>query len=399
MRWICVFMIVCVTGMLFQAPASAVTVNAFDFTTAALNGESPATTGQFAGPLYVRGRRPNDNNEQLEVQAFLEFDLAGLPNGIVTSATLNLHENNKLNSANSDDLYIARVAAGWNTTDNKPVFDQAIVGGSEFVFGNNGPASAGPAVDIDHSIDVQNIVQNWISNPTSNHGFRLRIADNFVGAAFDDTGDAAPSLDIEIQEITTTEFCLDDFHTANRDGSNPSTGNWTDGGPLFVRERDNNDNPELETEAQLQFDLAGLSDAPIISATLSLHEFNKLNDVNSEDLFIAALAPFAGDFAFNQAIVAGGESSFGNNGAASAGPDVDIFFNIDVTDIVTAWQANPSSNHGFRLRIGEHFVGAAFDHDGDFKPVLTIVQAVPEPATTGLIGLGIFAIAGRRRRR
>ncbi|MFC1806567.1 DNRLRE domain-containing protein [Planctomycetota bacterium] len=177
-----------------------------EFQTAARNGASPAPTGsRVAGaPLFVR-ERANDSDPQLEVRAFLKFDLAEmLTQADAVSATLNLHEFNKLNNVNNAPLYIAAVTEAWDATTNLPSFGQLIDGASEFSFGTNGPANAGAAVDIDFAIDVANIVRGWQADPSSNHGLRIRIGDSFVGAAFDHTGPDAPQLVIEhIPEPTT----------------------------------------------------------------------------------------------------------------------------------------------------------------------------------------------------
>ncbi len=167
------------------------TFNDFVFQTAADNGESPATSGQFAGPLYVR-ERANENNPELEVNAFLKFDLDGLSSDPITEAVLRLVQNNKLNSVNSSPLYVAQVLADWEPGLNDPTFDQAV--GEDIFFGTNGNASDGPPVDIEHVIDLTHIVRQWQEDPASNFGVRLRLDDLFVGAAFDDTGVNAPQL-------------------------------------------------------------------------------------------------------------------------------------------------------------------------------------------------------------
>ncbi len=169
----------------------------FAFTTAAKNGQSPATAGAFAGAeLFVRNRTSSETPEQpaLKVQAFLEFDLADLGQTKIDRAVLLLHEYDKLNSIHSEELLIGQVADAWDLDGNRPAYDQALVDGTEFIFGDNGPASAGPAVDILHEIDVTDIVQAWQLDPSSNHGFRLAIDAGFVGAAFNHTGDLAPLL-------------------------------------------------------------------------------------------------------------------------------------------------------------------------------------------------------------
>jgi hypothetical protein len=89
-------------------------------------------------------------------------------------------------------MFLARVTEDWDPSTTVPVFDGTGVA-DEFTFGNNGPASAGPAVDIDFEIDVTDIVRQWQAGTAENFGFRLSMADAFVGAAFDATGPDAPA--------------------------------------------------------------------------------------------------------------------------------------------------------------------------------------------------------------
>ncbi len=172
----------------------------FEFQTAARNGESPATSGVSGLPsgteLFVR-ERGNDNDPFQEVRAFLKFDTSVLDGITFTQAILKLHEFDKLND-NIEELYIAQVTEDWDPTTNKPTFDQLVDAGSEFSFGNNGVG--GRAQDIDFEIDVTDIVRQWQADPSSNYGFRLRIDDYFVAAAFDHTGPLAPELLIRIPE-------------------------------------------------------------------------------------------------------------------------------------------------------------------------------------------------------
>jgi len=172
------------------ARTTEMTFDGFEFQTASDSGQSPAG-GQFAGPLFVR-ERGNENDPQLEVRAFLKFDLSDLSDAPISKAELHLHQNNKLNNANSSPLFLAQVLEDWEVGTDNPTFDQMV--GEDIFFGNNGPANDGPAVNIDHIVDVTDIVAQWQDDPASNFGFRLSLDDAFVGAAFDHTGPNAPRL-------------------------------------------------------------------------------------------------------------------------------------------------------------------------------------------------------------
>jgi len=164
-----------------------------EFQTAAKNGESPATGGQFAGPLYIR-ERSNDATPEFEVRAFMKFDVAGLDADDVLNATLLMHETSKLNDVNQAQIFAALVTDDWDATSNKPTFDQAVDSASEFRIGQNGAASAGPDVDRYFGIEMTDWVKDWLSGSASNYGLRLRFGDAHVGAAFDESGDFAPRL-------------------------------------------------------------------------------------------------------------------------------------------------------------------------------------------------------------
>jgi hypothetical protein len=173
----------------------------FLFTTASDNGQSPATSGAAGLPtgteLFVR-ERGNETDPQLEVQAFLQFDLSDLAGVVPEKVYLTLHQNHKLNT-NSENMYLGQVADPWDLV-NTPAFDQAIVG-TEILIGENGPGGASTAKD--YKIDVTDIVRDWLRDPASNHGFRLRIDDDYVAAAFDHVGPLAPDLEVVVPEPAT----------------------------------------------------------------------------------------------------------------------------------------------------------------------------------------------------
>lgn len=168
-----------------------------DYVTAARNGDSPAVSAQWGGgtDFFVRGRRggASNGNPQLETQLFFRFDLSSLLDLALESVTLELNQNSKLNAVNSGDLYLATVTEDWNSSGSAPGFNSTGTA-DEFVFGNNGPASAGPAVDRSFSIDLTTQAAAWLDGTQDNFGLRMRIEDEFAAASFLVSGENAPRL-------------------------------------------------------------------------------------------------------------------------------------------------------------------------------------------------------------
>lgn len=377
----------------------AVTFGSFEFQTAADNGQSPATSGQFGDPLYVR-ERANESNPELEVRAFIQFDTTGIAGAKINSATLNLHENHKLNNANSADMSVAQVATSWDANVVKPTFNQAIVAGTDSVFGNNGAASAGPVVSIDHAIDVTSIVQNWAIDSSSNNGVRLAFVQNaFVGAAFDSVGANAPTLDVDLIEgtIFNANLMPAQVTTAALNGDSPDNNAF--GTSLSIRERngDPNNAPQNQYRAFMQFDLDAVDDKDILGAKLVLTRDTTINTVNNPNIFLDQVLDdwdTVGDKpTYDQA-----SSQLGILGLALQGSDE---FSLDVTALVQGWQDGSIDNNGFRIRMADAFQALSFVDSGSNGPrlELTLFQAaVPEP-TTGLFALLAASSLIRRRRR
>lgn len=185
------------TLMLFTHLASAGLITTQialgDYITAAKNGDSPAlnakwtdTDGIDSGDFFVRARDPKEDPEkqELQTQLFFAFDLSGVINYLeFASATLEFTQISKLNGVNSGRLYLGTVNDPWNTSSNTPGFGDPVSG--EFEFGNNGAATDGPAITQMFTVDVSTQVGDWLNGSQDNNGFRMRIEDKFVGAAFD----------------------------------------------------------------------------------------------------------------------------------------------------------------------------------------------------------------------
>jgi arylsulfatase A len=173
-----------------------------------------------AGSLFVRERDVTD--PELRTRLFLKFDLTGLE-GIVSSARLRIHQNDRLNTLYSSDLQLARVTEPWEAVSGSyPLFDTTPVADA-FLFGSNsdfgsavaasGFYSGTPGVagsddsgfDLDGAVTA--MVAGWIDGSTSNYGFRVAATDRaYAAAAFSAVDDAATTdVDEELQLIVTVQ--------------------------------------------------------------------------------------------------------------------------------------------------------------------------------------------------
>lgn len=104
-------------------------------------------------------------------RVFLQFDMTGVPsNAIVTEAYLILHDTPIMTHSGINDCYVKRVTGPWNSTTinhvNQPSVsnvDQAYI-----------PETTSQTL---FNIDVTNITQYIISNPSENYGFRISLVD------------------------------------------------------------------------------------------------------------------------------------------------------------------------------------------------------------------------------
>lgn len=187
---------------------------------AGVNGATndPQAVGTWGGSgnLFARERTAGGGDQQWRTRLFLAFDLSGI-SGDIGEARLRVHQTNRLNTANSSDMALARVTEPWGTNAGfYPLFDGTGVADS-FVFGNN--SDFGIAVDAsgfysgtvgvpgdDSGFDVTQMVQGWLDGSTSNYGFRIALNDRqFAAAAFSDADDPSTiGTNEALQLIITT---------------------------------------------------------------------------------------------------------------------------------------------------------------------------------------------------
>ena len=175
---------------------------------------------------------------QRRTEMFFRFDLSGVE-GALDNARLRIHQFDRLNTVNSEDIELAVVDQAWASTPGSfpilggttPVTDERIIGNnSDFGtaitasgFFSRTPGTPG----TDAGFDVTPAVTSWLSG--NNNGFRLAFAEPFNGASafseFDDpaTPDQNEAFHLLVDFRTASfldidsdnDFLLDDFELAN----------------------------------------------------------------------------------------------------------------------------------------------------------------------------------------
>ena len=112
------------------------------------------------------------------------------------------------------------------------------------------------------------------------------------------------------------------------------------GTPLYLRERTNENQPQLEVRADLNFDLSGFS-TPVMMATLEFTAYT-LNDLT--DFTVGRIVPGGTDFEREF------EDGISVPETFSGAQDVENY-SIDVTTIVNTWISDPATNLGFRIQL------------------------------------------------
>ena len=188
------------------------------------------------GNFLIRERLSNEFQRRTEM--FFRFDLSSVE-GSLDNARLRIHQFNRLNTVNSEDIELAVVDQAWGSTPGSypvlggitPVRDETVIGNnSDFgtAINASGFFSGTPGTPgTDEGFDVTPVVTSWLSG--NNNGFRLAFTEPFNGASafseFDDpaTLDQNEAFQLLVDFRTTSfldidsdnDFLLDDFEIAN----------------------------------------------------------------------------------------------------------------------------------------------------------------------------------------
>ncbi|BDS08150.1 hypothetical protein NT6N_31900 [Oceaniferula spumae] len=195
----------------------------------------------------------------------------------------------------------------------------------------------------------------------------------------------------------------------------PGSGWYTGANAGEVRQRLNS-NTELRTQWYFRFDITSLAGVPsgdILSATISIPQIGRLNGSAGAG---APLNLFDNNFVWNTSTdqpgwndgreVPTGSGTLLHSWADAANEyavatdlsntNVEGIFSSSSAALMTtvqSWAANPADNEGFLLSlVGAENIGLAFG-----TPTL-VIQTVPEPSSTALLGLGGLALILRRHR-
>jgi hypothetical protein len=112
-----------------------------------------------------------------DLRSLIYWNLSAIPsNAIVNNATMSLYWNpisgnqGHSNQSGPNDAYILKITSPWSensvTWNNQPAVDTT----------NQVYILATTSNQQDLSADIKNIVQAWVSNPSSNHGLMLKLA-------------------------------------------------------------------------------------------------------------------------------------------------------------------------------------------------------------------------------
>ncbi|MBK1790800.1 sulfatase-like hydrolase/transferase [Persicirhabdus sediminis] len=174
-----------------------------------------------AGELFLRERA--SSNTQRKARVYLKFDLSSLPEGIVHSANLYLHQTGRINNnADSSELELAWLGKAWSAAAGSyPLYDH-MLNEPSFAFGKlddfgTNASSAGVFAAAPGQLDfaggsiwLRPLVSSWLNDATSNHGIGLAISESGnTGISFSLVDDESTAELDESLRLEVVQFAYD----------------------------------------------------------------------------------------------------------------------------------------------------------------------------------------------
>jgi hypothetical protein len=317
------------------------------------------------------------NGNPITVRSLLQFpQLSGIPStALVTNATLDLYFNptssngpnhSQLSGSNASTLL--RVTGAWNestvTWNTQPATSTGTTTTDIVAL----PASSSGTQN--YSINVTDMVQFWVANPTQNFGFLLRLVTEsyyrrlLFASSDHPTTSLHPRLCVSYQELLPNPLCFQPDATSGQDAFLSSllpTTNYSNHQDFIATAWTVSGSP-ITVRSLLQFnDLSIINPSNTISnATLYLY-FNPTssNGSNHSQLSgsnIATLRRVTANWSENtvtwntQPSVSAG-AGLADVVSVPASTSGTQNYAIDVTAMVQSWITNPSTNYGFMFRL------------------------------------------------
>ncbi|MEJ6567291.1 MAG: DNRLRE domain-containing protein [Akkermansiaceae bacterium] len=265
------------------SPSDTAVTDNLDPATVGTNATTSGVNGGVTGDFPIR-ERVNANQNDRRISSYFKFDLSdpSVADALVSppyTASLTLEYVGQLNTLNGGTASVGRVTtADWDSTANFPLHSYGLESG----VGTNAAniidfleiATTPPAGET-LTIDVTNIVIDWVNGTQPNYGFVLFINQNVSQAA----GFNNPQLVISSAPDTDSDGMPDEYE--NNNGLDPNVDdaaddNDTDGGPdglSNLEEYNAGTNPQ-----DADTDNDGLLDGQEVNGTLNPYQTDVAGD-------------------------------------------------------------------------------------------------------------------------
>lgn len=186
-----------------NAQAGLITISA-DYINVSADGDNNSVgtvkTDSLSGNEVIARERQNQNQQDMLIASFIQFDISWLTASIVNSslfsASFDADFAARLNGSNNMSVMLGQVGNSWDySMGSLPLFDFAGL--------STNPATLIGNVKTDafgtYSLDVTSIVRDWVNGNTINNGFVVYGKEKvYQGAGFNNV-----ALQVEVPEPTS----------------------------------------------------------------------------------------------------------------------------------------------------------------------------------------------------